>query len=257
LEEYYLNSDITTQIISSTTDLSHYPDIYAYDSVRKESFWILEVAAKEFDADRLMPNQISRILIEKFEISRSSRTVGSALGKAANDGLVDKNSIGFKLMKKGREELLLTESNNPGVFYIEPGKPFSSKLLLFDDILSTMENRVWICDPYIDARLLDILHNIDVSIEIRIMTIRVHKEDVFKRTLADFKKEHTNTEVRIAPPGELHDRYILSDSGMWLVGHSLKDLGTKESFIVKLDEDIKKSMESVFTNRWSVSNNFN
>ena len=83
--------------------------------------------------------------MEKFEISRTSRAVGSALGKAANDGLVNKktNSSEFKLMKSGRERLFLTGVDNPGVFYIEPGKPFSGKLLLFDDVLSKMKNRVF------------------------------------------------------------------------------------------------------------------
>ncbi len=253
-----LSSDITKDFVGSRMDFSQYPIIHLYDDLRKEAFWVLEVASKEFGTDRLTSNQIAEILVEKFEISRTSQAVGSALGKAANDGLVDKKrrSNEFKLMKKGREKLYLTGLENPGVFYIEPGKPFSGKLLLFDDVLSEMKKRVWICDPHIGIRLLDILHNLDISIGIRIMTIQIHDKSAFRRALIDFEKEHTNTEVRIAPPKELHDRYILSDSGMWLVGHSLKDLGSKESFIVRLDEDIKKSMESAFNNRWIASTHF-
>ncbi len=250
-----MSDNVVKRVTSSNTDYSPYPDIHLYDDVRKESFWILEVVEKEFGIDHLMSSQIAEILVEKFRISRSSRAVGSTLGKAVDDGFVNKKGKKneFKLMEKGRIELYLTRSKNPGVFYIEPGKPFSSKMMLFNDILSNMMNKVWICDPYIGVRLLDILHALDASIEIRIMTIQVQNGSAFRRMLIDFEKEHTNTEVRIAPSGELHDRYILSDNGMWLVGHSLKDLGSKESFVVKLDEDIRKSMELVFANRWNVS----
>lgn len=250
-----MTDEVVERILKTEKDLTHYPDIHNYDETRNESFWVLEVASKEFDVDWLTSNQIAEILVERFEISRTSRAVGSALGKAFKDGFVHKNekTNEFKLMKKGRDDLYLVQSKNPGVYYIEPGKPFSAKVVLFNKILSEMKNKVWICDTHIGIRLLDILHTLDPGIDIRMMAIQVHSKDIFKRSLADFRTEHPSTEVREAPPGEVHDRYVISDSGMWLVGHSLKDLGSKESFIVRVGDDLRNSMESIFEERWSRS----
>ncbi len=138
------------------------------------------------------------------------------------------------------------------IFYIEPGKPYSAKQILIEDIMSKPKKRVWICDPYVGIRLLDILKKIDASIEIRIITHKVEYESLFIRTLGDFKQEHPSTEVRKTTP-DIHDRYVLSETHMWLVGHSLKDLGKKETFIVPLGEDIRQPLELAFETRWNSS----
>jgi len=249
--------DITSEIIGAERDLSHYPDIHLYADLRRQAFWVLDVAGKEFGADRLTPNQVAEILVERFEISTTPRAVGSVLGKAAKDGLVNKKTktSEFKIMESGREELYLTTEENPSVFYIEPDKPYSAKLILFDEVLSRMRNRIWICDPYVGIRLLDILNKIDVSIEIRIMTQQVQDKAAFIRALVDFKREHLSTEVKVTQSTEIHDRYVISDTGMWLVGHSLKDLGSKETFLVRVGDDIRDSVESVFKGRWNASAN--
>lgn len=228
------------------------PNIHFYDDTKKEAFWILWLSSEEFGNDRLTSSQIAEILVEKLEISRTPQAIGSALGKAASDGLVDKNKKTgeFKLMKKGREEIYHTSFDNPGVIYIEPGKPFTGKHILVKDILSKTKNRIWIFDPYIGPRLLDLLRELDPSIQIRIMTKTVQDKAQFTRSFADFRKEHPDAEVKTASGRDMHDRYILSDSCMWLVGHSLKDLGSKESFIVELGEDIRDSMDLVYDSRW-------
>lgn len=250
-----MSSNIVNAILGSDKDLSHYPDIHLYNDTRKEVFWILEVATKEYDKNRLTPDQIVEILVEKFGISRTPQAVGSVLGQAAKVGLVDKKAgtNEFKLMEKGRKELYLASLESPSVVYIEPGRPFSAKSILLREVLSKLKNRVWICDPYISKRLLHILHDLDKNVRIRIMTEHVHERTSFIGELSDFRKEHPDAEVRIAPPGELHDRYILSDTGMWLVGHSLKDLGLRKSFIVALGDDIRASMELAFNSRWNSS----
>lgn len=247
--------DIVKKIIESEKILSSYPDLHLYDDTRREALWILEVSSREFGVDRLTSSQVADLLVEKFGISRSSRGIGYALGKAANDGLVNKDdeSKKFKIMEKGRKDLYFSSVDNPSAFYIEPGKPFSGKQILFDEILSQIRNKAWICDPHIGVRLLDILHKLEGSVAILIMTINIHGKSKFLRELKEFKREHPQTQVRVAPAGELHDRYIISDSSMWLVGHSLKDLGLKETFVIELGEGIRSSMEVVFEERWKAS----
>ena len=37
-----------------------------------------------------------------------------------------------------------------------------------------------------------------------------------------------------ARPQDLHDRFVLSEAKILLVGHGLKDIGAKESFVIVL-----------------------
>jgi hypothetical protein len=48
------------------------------------------------------------------------------------------------------------------------------------------------------------------------------------------------------------------NDGLILLGHSLKDLGSKESFAIKLDKrmagDVYDSLLEIFNRRWRVAN---
>ena len=54
-----------------------------------------------------------------------------------------------------------------------------------------------------------------------------------------------------------YDRYIMSDDSLVLIGHSLKNLGGKETFAVILNrtdyEEIYQSLSSNFNLRWDSS----
>ena len=70
-----------------------------------------------------------------------------------------------------------------------------------------------------------------------------------------FKKEFLNSEFKAYPsPHELHDRYLLFDKEVWFVGHGIKNLGEKESFVVILQEpfgkDIRNTLVESFEARW-------
>lgn len=63
-------------------------------------------------------------------------------------------------------------------------------------------------------------------------------------------------EIRVAAnAGDLHDRYVLSDAKILIVGHGLKDIGGKESFIIMLPRalaaDLLGDVERSFDAKWS------
>ena len=64
-------------------------------------------------------------------------------------------------------------------------------------------------------------------------------------------------ELRRYKGPELHDRYVLSDEQMILLGQGLKDTGTRESFVVKLDKqtsaDVMKDVRSAFDEKWKAA----
>ena len=74
-------------------------------------------------------------------------------------------------------------------------------------------------------------------------------------------KEFPDSEFKAYPsPHELHDRYLLFDKEVWFVGHGIKDIGAKESFVVILQDpfgkEIRSTLRDSFDERWSNSPDF-
>ncbi len=57
--------------------------------------------------------------------------------------------------------------------------------------------------------------------------------------------------------GALHDRYVLTDSRLLLLGHGLKDFGKKETFVLILNqqfaEDTIKTVKDTFDAHWTAA----
>ena len=79
----------------------------------------------------------------------------------------------------------------------------------------------------------------------------------FLRELQDFKLENTDFEFRDYPNTDLHDRYMISLDRVSLIGHSVKDLGAKESFAIVLSQassqNIYEALSDNFDKRWNQS----
>lgn len=120
-----------------------------------------------------------------------------------------------------------------------------------------------IVDKFYSRDSLDVIEEFASSRPIQFLTSQLtgnENQNKFKKELNRFKREYSNFEVRIYPKGyELHDRYIITNDFLILVGRGLQDLGGKESFVIALKDnvvkDIKKSTLLNFEERWNVSQN--
>ena len=124
-------TDTIDQILKKRIDLKKYPDPHKYTKNLERAFWVMDVIQKEFGIDRLKPSHIADILTEKLDIATSQQAINIAL-KRAKRGTIHKSKDGFKLMEKGRRELHTLSLDKPTVIMIEPGKPFTSKTILFE-----------------------------------------------------------------------------------------------------------------------------
>ncbi|MDE2217136.1 MAG: hypothetical protein KGJ87_08275, partial [Planctomycetota bacterium] len=56
---------------------------------------------------------------------------------------------------------------------------------------------------------------------------------------------------------ELHDRYIIAKNALVVIGHGIKDLASKESFIIFLPEKLVTGflpkLKKIFDERWKKS----
>jgi hypothetical protein len=243
-------------------DTSEFPDFYSLSNPLDKGLWVLWVAKEKLNIKRLTAEQIASIIREIKEISIDARSITNSFCRAKNKTHTYKENgeTYFTIMKPGKDYLLsLVKEGYVEIFYFEPGKPYSNKRIVSKEILNTLKGELKIVDPYCDAKTLDILKEVkNATIKFLSRTDNLKdKKARFLRQLQDFKAEHSHVEVRDYPYDDIHDRYILSSDGLILLGHSIKDLGNKESFAISLKKDAYKDLvESIIENfvlRWEQS----
>jgi hypothetical protein len=138
-------------------------------------------------------------------------------------------------------------------------KPWSDRHLTFAELANELKGRICVLDKFYGVGTLGILHHFKHAKSIDFLTAKTNESAaVFKKEVEIFKKEFPALEVRIYPnQHELHDRYILTQNAVLIVGHGIKDLGTKESFVLLLKGEIAADMRETllekFNERWNRS----
>ncbi len=134
-----------------------------------------------------------------------------------------------------------------GQTLIPAGNEFTGQRLVrlvFADAKKSLD----VLDPYIGPELLDRLDDAGIDVKLRLLTGR--KSKISASYFAAFKKTYGSAELRVLEEDKLHDRFIIVDgSTAYHVGHSIKDLGKKDSNVSPVS-DIG-SLKSLFEQRWA------
>lgn len=257
-------------------DVSDFPDFYSCKTPLEMGLWVLRIAKEKLLIKTLTAEQIALIIRDAKEMTVSSRSINNAFTRAGNKIHIHNISgqIYFEIMKPGKiyldsqlkrpEQPALNKEVEPPVkkgsialFYFEPDKRFTSKKLLIKNILDNLGGEMRIVDPYCGERTLDILHNVknsSVKFLTRIENLNEKDRGRFLRELKDFKTENPNVEFKSCPNKDIHDRYIISPEHLVILGHSIKDLGAKESFSIMLNihtnKNIVEDLIENFNRRW-------
>lgn len=226
-------------------------EIHNLDDIQLKGLWVLD---KFSDSEnRLSSVEIANYLIEECGINTSRQAITYALEK--EKGIVHKNKGGYKLMEAGKKKLDAGNSNS--VIVVESGKPFSTKNVIVKDIFNNLKSPVLISDPYLDINTLDLIFkNLDKKKQTKILTHKIADKPsgTFSRHLGELRQEGFQIEIGVYLNTDLHDRYIMDDNSFWLSGNSLNYIGNKESFLVRLGEDVRQNMLATFNNRWKIAN---
>lgn len=243
---------------------SDLPDFYSLSGVLDQGLWVLFVAKEKLDTKRLSIEQIIEVAREAMEVNIDRSSLLQAFRGAGS--MLHATSVGlltyYEIMRPGKDRLTKAEqAGSVSVFYFEPGKKFSSKRTLSQSIIRELEGQIKAVDPYPGVRVLDIMKDVvDRPVEFltRIENLKKDGErEAFLRELKDFESEHANIEFRTYPNEDIHDRYVISENRLVLLGHSIKDLGGKESFAIVLNAEASRNVTSAlteaFNRRWKVS----
>jgi len=228
-------------------------------SPRLLAFASLDIAENLCGIDRLTSEHIVACLesagvsVQKISITRALASAGGCISyRKVEDGL------SYKLMTKGKR--LIEQSlggEKMSVVRVEKGQPRTARLELAE-ILNTLSGTVRICDPYYGVRTLDILDAIPATTKVQFLTSKTYETGrKLQGAMKDFKRERTKVEFRIAKnDAGLHDRFVITNNLILILGHGLKDIGGKESFVIRLDKElvpdlIKETIKS-FDAKWDV-----
>ena len=119
-------------------------------------------------------------------------------------------------------------------------------------LLEQADERIWIADPYLDRTIFDLLSNVDPRIEVRVLTRGAHLPRDLAKELQLFNQEGSRTcQVRDGLDDQ-HDRYVLTDDVCYVSGASLKDVGKRESVLVRVQE-LAEEIISRFDQRWNLA----
>jgi hypothetical protein len=195
------------------------------------------------------------VAIKKNQISKAFARAGNKISRQTQEG-----ETHYRLMTRGRREVsfLFESQGEINVSYVEGGKPRTARKMLAD-IFETLSGDIRVCDPYYGLRTLDALEMIPASCSVKFLTAQTTEKPIkLAGAITDFKRERPRIELRIYPdPKSLHDRYVLSSNLLLILGHGIKDIGNKESFVVSISSeyagDLLKSLEKTFEERWTIS----
>ena len=258
------SAEIELQKKFREVDTSDFPDFYVYKKPLEMGLWILWVAKEKLGIKRLTAEQIASIIRDVKEISIDAKSITNSFNRAGDKIHTYKEGGGvyFEIMKPGRDHLLSqVKEGYIEVLYFEPDKRYTSKRLLSKNALDNLKGDLRIVDPYCGARTLDILKDVKnrtAKFLTKIENLRESEKTRFLRELQDFKSENPNIEFRNYPHTDIHDRYIVSSELLVILGHSIKDLGAKESFATILSKDTSRNIVEAlienFDRRWKQSN---
>lgn len=221
---------------------------------------ILLIAEDETDTTYLSSEHIeaclewARININNLQISRAFARADRKIKSKKENGVTL-----YRIMEQGRELIKPFIYGGPiKILSIEAKKPHTARKKI-EEILSSIDcaDKVKICDPYLGVTTLDNLRHIPTKCRVEFLTENIQRMNPPITTiLQNFCKEHKNIEFKmITRKGILHDRYILTSNNLLLIGHGLKDIGNKESFIVEIStsfaRDVIEEKNKQFTQYWN------
>lgn len=241
-------------------DISNFPGFYNYKKPLEMGLWVLWVAKEKLGIKKLTAEQIASVIRDIMETSIDAKSINYSFTPAKGKIHIyhEEGETFFEIMRTGKDHLLsLIKQGSVEIFYFEPGQKFSTKRMLSRGILEGLQGKLRIVDPYCGVRTLDILRDVkDKTIEFltRVENLNEKERGRFLRELQDFKAEYPMMEFGNYPNTDIHDRYVISENFLVILGHSLKDLGSKESFAIVLNKESSKNVVEAlieaFNRRW-------
>jgi hypothetical protein len=151
-----------------------------------------------------------------------------------------------------------TGTEQTTIVQIDAGKPRTAHLEVAK-LLQALTGEVRICDPYYGMGSLLRLDELKNSASVHFLTQRPDNNEraTLPRAIQEYVRQSPQFEFRRHIGNDLHDRYIVAADELILLGHGLKDIGNKESFVVRLERalvgDTIDLLRDSFDQKWQAA----
>ena len=109
------------------------------------------------------------------------------------------------------------------------------------DLIRSAEKRIILVDNFVDERVLSMLDKRNRGVKAEVHT------RYYEQTILDFDKHNQQYETidYVQLPHAVHDRFLIIDNDVWLLGTSVKDMGRSLCSIIKVGFSVENIMELI------------
>lgn len=232
-------------------DVSSFPDVHMLEEDLDVALWVLLVAQECLSIHSMTAAEVGDVATAVYRRRLTRQRASAVLSEAKEEVSREarSNPTRFFLLRPGIDRI---RGQQNGVIIVDPEASFTA-LRKLDQLLAAAQGEVLICDPYVDDKTLLALASISKSASIKLLSMNVSDPAQFRRKLQAYAREYGNLELRTSATPDLHDRYLIDQSRMWLFGQSLNGIGKKQTFIVAAGQDVRAVMEPAFRRRWTAA----
>lgn len=152
----------------------------------------------------------------------------------------------------------MLESDLPTVIRIGAGGPYQARQKIAD-LFAALTGDISVCDPWYGKGSLVSLSAFTACSSLRFLTKNPDRNErtFIGTTIKEFCTDYSYVQIHEYAGSDIHDRYVLGGDKLIILGHGLKDIGKKESFVVIFDRDtagdLMDSLAESFEDKWSKS----
>lgn len=225
------------------------PDPRSLDDDLLRALSVLARAKSSGSEGWLTATQISATLRDEFAVRVHWRTIETVL-------LSDKQQAArrkrggrweFSIMDAGERHLFAAQP----IVLVQPADAVMATLSLHQ-FFGGLKSPIRVCDPYLDGATIEHLEACAAGAEIRLLTMNVKDSGPLRR-LVQAAQGQRQLAIRVANARTLHDRYIIDDRDMLILGTSLNGFGKKQCFTIRAGEDMGETMRTTFDSLWAAA----
>jgi hypothetical protein len=242
--------------------LTNFPNQRKLETPLDEVLWILLVLRDHFEhripsfaSEVAHALEIRGIALGELHVERALARAGRRVIKKKFDK-TDRKSA-YAISEKGVAYLENKYAlSGLKALVVDGSKPWTDRHLTLPELAAELKGRICVVDKFYGSGSLAILHYFKHGTPLHFLSGKTNESSAaFGRELKDFKKEVPSLEARLfSAHHDLHDRYIISKDALIIVGHGIKDMGNKESFLILLKgdstADLRKTLLEKFDSRW-------
>lgn len=227
-------------------------DVHALGEDRLKVLWALGLLKEDGTGGYYKPSDVVAALRDVSGIEMSWQRVLAILEQEHRARHVTKKLVGqtyhFKIMRSGEDAV---DVSRVAARFVDPANALD-EIRALEGILSGFKGTLRVCDTYIDNKTLDFLAEAKAATAIRLLATNVQDSAKLRRDFTAFKAQHPmELEIKVLANGAMHDRYIVHDGGLLVLGGGLKDFAKKQMFVIGLGTDLASSAAKAFDANWS------